>query len=70
MKEFCKLLFWWNVLLTLALTGLAIAYITHDHTKPQINKSINFKPTDDPSVIEIELLTPDELAQTEGNIWH
>lgn len=68
MKEFCILLFWWNVLLTLAFTGLSIAYITHDNKKPQ--EVVSFKPTDDPSVIEIELLTPDELAQTEGNIWH
>lgn len=67
MKEFCKLLFWWNVLLTLALTGLAIAYITHDNKKPQ--EVVSFKPTDNPSVLEIEIeeVTPDDKGIY---IWH
>ena len=67
MKEFCKLLFWWNVLLTLALTGLTIAYITHDNKKPQ--EVVSFKPTDDPSVLEIEIeeVTPDDKGIY---IWH
>lgn len=57
MKEFCKLLFWWNVLITLALTGLTIAYITQ-----KSQEVVSFKPTDDPSVLEIEIeeVTPDD----------